>query len=47
MGVVSAILPRGVDRFGDMTYTVTVTPDSWDERLRWNMSASVAIEPTR
>lgn len=45
-GVVSAIKPRGVDRFGDMTYTVTVTLNEWDERLRWNMSASVAIKPS-
>jgi HlyD family secretion protein len=44
-GTVAAIQPRGIDRYGDITYTVTVTPDSWDERLRWNMSASVSIEP--
>jgi HlyD family secretion protein len=46
-GAVAAIRLRGVDRYGDMTYTVTITPNSWDERLRWNMSASVAIEPTK
>jgi HlyD family secretion protein len=45
LGTVTAIKPRGADRFGDMTYVVTVTPDSWDERLRWNMSASVTIRP--
>ncbi|MEM8529541.1 MAG: HlyD family efflux transporter periplasmic adaptor subunit [Chloroflexota bacterium] len=43
-GTVTSIQPRGVDRFGDITYTVIVTPDAWDERLRWNMSASVEIE---
>lgn len=42
-GKVTAIQPRGADRFGDMIYTVTISPDSWDPRLRWNMSASVAI----
>ena len=43
-GKVTSIQPRGVDRYGDITYTVIVTPDTWDERLRWNMSASVEIE---
>ncbi|GAB4170084.1 MAG: biotin/lipoyl-binding protein [Roseiflexaceae bacterium] len=42
-GTVTAIQPRGVDRYGDMTYTVTVTPNNWDDRLRWNMSAVVSI----
>ena len=45
-GKVTAIKPRGVDQYGDKTYTVTATPDTRDQRLRWNMSASVAIEPT-
>ncbi|MBC8078466.1 MAG: HlyD family efflux transporter periplasmic adaptor subunit, partial [Chloroflexales bacterium] len=44
-GTITAIQPRGSDQYGDITYTVTVTPSTWDERLRWNMSASVAIEP--
>jgi HlyD family secretion protein len=26
-------------------YRLTVTPNEWDERLRWNMTATVAIEP--
>ena len=43
-GTVTAIQPRGVDRYGDMIYTVTVLPTTGDERLRWNMSASVTIE---
>lgn len=42
-GTVAAIQPRGVDRYGDITYTVTVAPSAWDARLRWNMSASVSI----
>lgn len=43
-GSVTAIRPRGVDRFGDKIYTVTITPNTWDERLRWNMTALVDIE---
>lgn len=43
-GTVTSIQPRGIDRYGDITYTVIVTPDTWDERLRWNMSAFVEIE---
>ena len=43
-GTVAAIKPRGVERNGDMTYVVTVTPKSWDERLRWNMSATVTLK---
>lgn len=40
---VSAIQLRGADRFGDITYAVTLKPDRWDERLRWGMSATVTI----
>jgi multidrug efflux pump subunit AcrA (membrane-fusion protein) len=43
-GTVTAIRAYGEMRQGDMTYTVTVTPDQQDERLRWNMTASVAIK---
>jgi HlyD family secretion protein len=42
-GTVSAIEPLGANRQGDIVYTVVVTPDSWDERLRWNMTATVQI----
>ena len=28
-----------------MTYVVIVAPEQVDPRLRWNMTASVAIEP--
>jgi HlyD family secretion protein len=24
---------------GDITYTVTIAPDRWDDRLCWNMTA--------
>lgn len=34
----------GESRLGDITYTVVIAMDSQDERLRWNMTASVAIE---
>jgi HlyD family secretion protein len=42
-GHVTMIQPRGIDQYGDITYTVTIAPDTWDARLRWNMSASVTI----
>jgi multidrug resistance efflux pump len=44
-GIVSAIKPLGTNSYGDITYTVTVTPEQWDERLRWEMSATVTITP--
>ncbi|MFQ3662668.1 MAG: biotin/lipoyl-binding protein [Chloroflexaceae bacterium] len=42
-GAVAQIKPLGRNRQGDIVYTVVVKPGSWDERLRWNMTASVAI----
>lgn len=42
-GKVTTIKPLGQNRQGDIVYTVLVAPDSWDERLRWNMTASVRI----
>jgi HlyD family secretion protein len=44
-GTVTSIKPLGTDSFGDITYTVVVTPDEWDDRLRWQMSAIVTVEP--
>jgi HlyD family secretion protein len=44
-GKVVRIKPIGENKMGDMTYTVIIAPDQHDERLRWNMTASVAIEP--
>ncbi len=44
-GRVVRIKPLGENRQGDMTYTVVIRPDQLDERLRWNMTAAVAIEP--
>lgn len=42
-GTVTTIKPIGEDRQGDIVYSVTITPNSWDDRLRWNMTASVRI----
>jgi HlyD family secretion protein len=45
LGRVVRIKPIGVNRHGDMTYTVIVKPQGTDRRLRWNMTSMVAIEP--
>jgi HlyD family secretion protein len=44
-GKVTNIEPFGTDHQGDIVYKVTVTPDKMDDRLRWNMTAKVTIEP--
>jgi multidrug resistance efflux pump len=44
-GTVVNVKPFGENKQGDITYTVTVAPDEHDERLRWNMTASVRITP--
>lgn len=44
-GTVTQIKPIGENKQGDITYTVVVTPDQQDARLRWNMTAAVAIQP--
>lgn len=46
-GKVKFIRPFGEKKRGDITYTVTVIPEPWDERLRWNMTAQMAILPSR
>ncbi|NTU83872.1 MAG: HlyD family efflux transporter periplasmic adaptor subunit [Chloroflexales bacterium] len=43
-GTVDQVKPLGKNRQGDIVYTVVVKPNSWDERLRWNMTASVRID---
>jgi multidrug resistance efflux pump len=43
-GTVTEIKGFGESKQGDITYTVVVTPSQGDPRLRWNMTASVAIE---
>jgi HlyD family secretion protein len=42
-GTVTKIKPMGKNRQGDIVYKVVITPNSWDDRLRWNMTASVVI----
>jgi HlyD family secretion protein len=43
-GKVSRIDALGVnDRTVGVTYVATIIPDSWDPRLRWNMTATVEI----
>lgn len=42
-GTVKQIKPMGRNRQGDIVYTVVITPNDWDERLRWNMTATVVI----
>ena len=44
-GKVLRIKPLGENKQGDMTYTVVIQPEQLDNRLRWNMTAAVAIEP--
>ncbi|MBA3533913.1 MAG: efflux RND transporter periplasmic adaptor subunit, partial [Ardenticatenales bacterium] len=44
-GTVTRIRTIGENKQGDITYTVIVTPDKQDERLRWNMTAIVDIAP--
>lgn len=44
-GRVKSIQEIGKNRQGDIVYKVTVTPESWDRRLRWGMTATVSIEP--
>jgi len=44
-GTVSRIRALGENRQGDITYIVTVKPARHDDRLRWNMTASVTIVP--
>lgn len=47
-GQVVQIMAEGTsDRNAAVTYRATIVPDSWDPRLRWNMSASVAITPAQ
>lgn len=42
-GQVSRISPIGKNSQGETLYTIYVTPDHWDARLRWNMLAQVRI----
>ncbi|MBU2703317.1 HlyD family secretion protein [Sporomusaceae bacterium BoRhaA] len=44
-GKVKFVRSYGEKKRGDMTYTVFIAPETWDERLRWNMTAQIAITP--
>ncbi len=43
-GVVRQVKPIGADRQGDIVYTVVVSLEQSDPRLRWNMTAVVASQ---
>jgi HlyD family secretion protein len=45
-GKVKYIRPYGEKKRGDITYTVFIAPDRWDNRLRWMMTAQIAITPS-
>jgi HlyD family secretion protein len=42
---VERIKKLGVEDKGDILYTVTLTPNKPDDRLLWNMTAAVSIQP--
>lgn len=44
-GTVTRIKFLGEKKQGDILYTAVVRPDRHEDRLRWNMTASVSIEP--
>lgn len=46
-GKVTNIEPYGQSKQGDIVYTVFITPDKQDPRLRWNMTAKVGIQPNQ
>jgi HlyD family secretion protein len=45
-GKVAYIETMGRESGVGTSYTVTVIPDTWDDRLRWNMSAQVVFSAT-
>jgi HlyD family secretion protein len=45
LGKVSRVRALGENKQGDITYVVTIDPDRYDGRLRWNMTASATIVP--
>jgi HlyD family secretion protein len=46
-GKVTSINSLGENHQGDIVYTVTVAPDTMENRLRWNMTAKVSIQPSK
>jgi HlyD family secretion protein len=47
VGHVTRIKPIGEDKRGDITYTAVIQPDQAEERLRWNMTTAVYIQPSQ
>lgn len=45
-GIVTRIKPLGENKQGDITYTVIITPQTTDPRLRWNMTAVATLDAT-
>jgi HlyD family secretion protein len=43
-GKVESVEELGVNKQGDITYTAVITLDQQDERLKWNMTASVMFK---
>lgn len=43
-GRVIRIKPMGENRLGDITYKIVIAPDRHDDRLKWNMTATVRID---
>lgn len=46
-GTVSRMELYGENKQGDIVYTLIVRPDQHDERLQWNMTSQVNIEPAK
>jgi HlyD family secretion protein len=44
-GQIVQIEAIGQNKMGDITYTAVVKLGQHDERLRWNMTATVVVEP--
>ena len=45
-GIVSIVRPIGEDKRGDIIYTAVVELDANDDRLLWNLTAVVTLDPT-
>ncbi|MCL5027004.1 MAG: HlyD family efflux transporter periplasmic adaptor subunit, partial [Chloroflexi bacterium] len=43
-GMITRIKSLGEKKQGDIVYTVIARPNQYDDRLRWNMTASISIE---
>ncbi len=43
-GKVESVEELGVNKQGDITYTAVIALDQQDERLKWNMTASVNFQ---